>query len=95
MSRIAGAFEAPMRWTRRTLVASTLATMAAPVILRLARADAPQVTLKLHHYFSAVSAGHEKFLAPWARKVEAELGGADPHRAFSLHAARWCAGATF
>ena len=64
-----------MRWTRRTLVASTLATMAAPAILRLARADAPQVTLKLHHYFSAVSAGHEKFLAPWARKVEADSAG--------------------
>ena len=32
-------------------------------------------TLKLHHYFSAVSGPHEKFLAPWARKVEAELGG--------------------
>jgi len=64
-----------MRWTRRTLVASTLASIAAPAILRLARADAPQVTFKLHHYFSAVSATHEKFLAPWARKVEAETGG--------------------
>ena len=67
-----------MRWTRRTLVASTLAStlasIAAPAILRLARADAPQVTFKLHHYFSAVSAAHEKFLAPWARKVEAESG---------------------
>jgi TRAP-type transport system periplasmic protein len=41
----------------------------------LAYADAPQVTLKLHHAFSAVSAPHEKFLAPWARQVEAESGG--------------------
>ena len=64
-----------MRWTRRTLVASTLASLATPAILRLARADAPQVTFKLHHSFSAVSAPHEKFLAPWARKVEAESGG--------------------
>jgi TRAP-type transport system periplasmic protein len=64
-----------MRWTRRTLVASTLASLAAPAILRLARADAPQVTFKLLHSFSAVSAPHEKFLAPWARKVEAETGG--------------------
>jgi len=30
-----------MRWTRRTLVASTLASLATPAILRLARADAP------------------------------------------------------
>lgn len=64
-----------MRLTRRTLLASTMAVAAAPGLLRRARAEAPQVTLKLHHYFSAVSAGHKKFLAPWARKVEAESGG--------------------
>ena len=52
-----------------------MATVAAPAVLRLARADAPSVTLKLHHYFSAVSGGHERFLAPWARKVEAESDG--------------------
>ena len=49
--------------------------LATPAILRRARADAPQLTLKLHHSFSAVSAVHEKFLAPWARKVEADSGG--------------------
>ncbi len=64
-----------MRLTRRTLLTSTMAAMAAPTVLRLARADAPQATFKLHHYFSAVSAGHEKFLAPWARKIEAESNG--------------------
>jgi len=31
--------------------------------------------LKLHHSFSAVSAVHDKFLSPWARKVEADSGG--------------------
>src|SRR6516162_1719981 len=64
-----------MRWTRRIFVTSTLASLGKPAVLRLARADAPQITLKLHHSFSAVSAPHEKFLAPWARKVEAESGG--------------------
>jgi len=64
-----------MRWTRRAFIASTLALLATPAILRRARADAPQLTLKLHHSFSAVSAVHEKFLAPWARKVEADSGG--------------------
>jgi TRAP-type C4-dicarboxylate transport system substrate-binding protein len=64
-----------MRLTRRTLLTSTMALVAAPAVLRPARAEAPQVTLKLHHHFSAVSAPHEKFLAPWARKVEAESGG--------------------
>src|SRR5215472_17571917 len=64
-----------MRWTRRTFVTSTLASLATPAVLRLARADAPQLTLKLHHSFSAVLAVHEKFLAPWARKVEADSDG--------------------
>jgi len=64
-----------MRWTRRTLLASTLASLATPAILRLARADAPPLTLKLHHAFSAVSPAHDKFLAPWARKVEADSAG--------------------
>ena len=64
-----------MRLARRTLLASIMAAVAAPAVLRLARAAAPQVALKLHHFFSSVSSGHDKFLAPWARKVEAESGG--------------------
>jgi TRAP-type C4-dicarboxylate transport system substrate-binding protein len=47
----------------------------APAVLRLARADAPQVTFKLHHFFSSVSSGHEKFLVPWARRVAAQSAG--------------------
>src|ERR1700761_2449101 len=64
-----------MRLARRPFIASTLASMAAPGVLRLARADVPPVTLKLHHAFSAVSSVHDKFLSPWARKVEADAGG--------------------
>ncbi len=52
-----------------------MAWLAAPAVLRLARADAPPLTLKLHHFFSSVSSGHDKFLAPWARQVEADSGG--------------------
>jgi TRAP-type C4-dicarboxylate transport system substrate-binding protein len=63
-----------MRVARRTFLASTLAAIAAPAVLRLARADAP-VTFKLHHFFSSVASGHDKFLVPWARKVEADAGG--------------------
>jgi hypothetical protein len=81
-----------MRSTRRTFIASTLALLATPAILRRARADAPQLTLKLHHSFSAVSAVHEKFLAPWARKVG--LRRPHPHRPVSVHAARRRAGAS-
>jgi TRAP-type C4-dicarboxylate transport system substrate-binding protein len=64
-----------MRAARRAFLASTLASLAAPAIIRLAWADAPQFTFKLHHSFSSVSSGHDKFLAPWARKVEADSGG--------------------
>ena len=64
-----------MRLARRTFLASMLASAASPAIVRRARAEARPVTLKLHHFFSAVSSAHQKFLAPWARKVEADSGG--------------------
>ena len=64
-----------MRIARRTFLASSIGTAVAPAIVRLARADTPPTTLKLHHSFSSVSSVHEKFIAPWARKVEAESGG--------------------
>jgi TRAP-type C4-dicarboxylate transport system substrate-binding protein len=64
-----------MRIARRTFLTSSIGTAVAPAILRLARADTPPVTLKLHHSFSAVSGVHDKFLVPWARKVESESGG--------------------
>jgi TRAP-type transport system periplasmic protein len=64
-----------MRIARRTFLASSIGIAAAPAILRLARADTPPITLKLHHSFSAVSVVHDKFLGPWARKVENESGG--------------------
>jgi TRAP-type C4-dicarboxylate transport system substrate-binding protein len=64
-----------MRFCRRSFMASTLATAAAPAIVRVALADAPQLTLKLHHAFSAVSSVHDKFLVPWARAIAAQSGG--------------------
>jgi TRAP-type C4-dicarboxylate transport system substrate-binding protein len=64
-----------MRVARRTFLASTMASVAAPAVMRFAFADAPQFSLKLHHAFSSVSSAHDKFLAPWARQVEAQSGG--------------------
>jgi TRAP-type C4-dicarboxylate transport system substrate-binding protein len=64
-----------MRVARRTFLASTAAAVAAPAVLRFAFADAPQFTFKLHHSFSSVSGVHDKFLAPWARQLEAQSGG--------------------
>jgi TRAP-type transport system periplasmic protein len=60
---------------RRTLLASTMAAVAAPAVVRLAAADAPQFRFKLHHSFSSVSSAHDGFLVPWARQVEAQSGG--------------------
>ena len=64
-----------MRIARRTFLTSSIGTAVAPAILRPARADTPPITLKLHHSFSAVSGVHDKFLLPWARKIETESGG--------------------
>jgi TRAP-type transport system periplasmic protein len=64
-----------MRVARRTFLASALASVAAPAVLRFARADAPQFSFKLHHAFSSVSSAHDKFLAPWARQVASQSGG--------------------
>ena len=50
-----------MRVARRTFLASTMATVAAPAVLRVAFADVPQFVLKMHHGFSAVSSAHDKF----------------------------------
>jgi TRAP-type C4-dicarboxylate transport system substrate-binding protein len=64
-----------MRIARRTFLTSSIGMAVAPAILRRARADAPPIVLKLHHSFSAVSGVHDKFLVPWARKVETESDG--------------------
>lgn len=61
---------------RRSVLASGVASLATPALLRLARADtSPFVTLKLHHAFSSVSCLHTNFLAPWARGIERQSGG--------------------
>jgi TRAP-type transport system periplasmic protein len=63
-----------MRLARRQFLTSTLAALATPAVVRSALADLP-IVLKLHHSFSSVSSAHNKFLAPWARRVETQSGG--------------------
>jgi TRAP-type transport system periplasmic protein len=60
---------------RRAFLASSLASVAAPAVVRLARGEAPHVALKLHHAQSSVSCVHTNFLVPWARKIEAQANG--------------------
>ena len=38
-------------------------------------AGAQDVTLKLHHFLPPQAIGHSQFLAPWAKRVEAQSGG--------------------
>ncbi|MCA0399576.1 MAG: TRAP transporter substrate-binding protein [Proteobacteria bacterium] len=49
--------------------------VAAPAVMRVSRANAAEVTLKMHHFLPPVSNGHARFLKPWSDKVAAESGG--------------------
>ncbi|MDJ1158520.1 TRAP transporter substrate-binding protein [Chelatococcus sp. SYSU_G07232] len=64
-----------MRIARRQFLSLAGAAVAAPFVARTAFGQTPEVTLKMHHFLPAVSNGHAKFLAPWARKVAAESQG--------------------
>ncbi len=59
---------------RRALIGAAAASLAAPAVLRIPRARAQEVTLRLHHFLPAVSNVHRHFLQPWARKVQQESG---------------------
>ncbi|MGH6816755.1 MAG: TRAP transporter substrate-binding protein [Hyphomicrobiaceae bacterium] len=61
-----------MSVSRRTFLATTGAALAAPALVR---AQAPQATLKLHHFLPALSNPHQKFLVPWSKKIEADSNG--------------------
>jgi TRAP-type C4-dicarboxylate transport system substrate-binding protein len=73
---------------RRRLLMLGAAAMAAPAVLRIPRANAQEVTLRLHHFLPAVSNVHRHFLMPWAQKVQQESGGTPPHPDLPGHAAR-------
>lgn len=56
------------------MLTGSAAALAAPYVISSARAQ-EVVTLKLHHFLPAVSNGHAKMLAPWAKQVEADSQG--------------------
>lgn len=64
-----------MTLTRRRVLALAGAAAFSPAVMRLAQAQGPQVTLRMHHFLPPVSNGHARFLVPWSKKVEAESGG--------------------
>jgi TRAP-type C4-dicarboxylate transport system substrate-binding protein len=61
--------------TRRRFLALAGGAVAAPALLREGYAQAPQVTLRMHHFLPAVTNGQTKFLAPWAKKVGEDSNG--------------------
>jgi TRAP-type C4-dicarboxylate transport system substrate-binding protein len=64
-----------MNTTRRRFLTLAGSAVAAPALLREGYAQAPQVTLRMHHFLPPVSNGHAKFLAPWAKKVMEDSNG--------------------
>ncbi|HEY7383226.1 MAG TPA: TRAP transporter substrate-binding protein [Beijerinckiaceae bacterium] len=60
---------------RRRFLALAGGAVAAPAVLREGYAQAPQVTLKLHHLLPPVANVPVHFLVPWAKKVEQESHG--------------------
>lgn len=64
-----------MSVSRRTFIATAGASIAAPAVLRVTRANAAEVTLRLHHFLPAVSSVHTYMLDPWTKRIESETGG--------------------
>jgi TRAP-type transport system periplasmic protein len=59
----------------RRLFLALAGGIAAPAILREGYAQAPQVTLKLHHLLPPIANVPVHFLVPWTKKVEQESNG--------------------
>ena len=64
-----------MTLARRRFLSLAAGAVAAPAVARVAWGQAPQVTLKLHHFLPPVSNAHAKLLVPWTKKIESESGG--------------------
>jgi TRAP-type C4-dicarboxylate transport system substrate-binding protein len=62
--------------SRRNLMRLAGASLAAPALSRAGLAQAPQVTLKLHHAAPPMANIHVRVLTPWAKKIEEESHGA-------------------
>lgn len=60
---------------RRHFLATSAGTLAAPVFIRNAFAQNPEVTLKLHHFLGPKAPAQTKMLEPWANAIAEETGG--------------------
>jgi TRAP-type C4-dicarboxylate transport system substrate-binding protein len=64
-----------MKLSRRHFLSVAGAAVASPAVLRITRANAAEVTLRLHHFLPPISNTQTKLLNPWAKKVETESNG--------------------
>ncbi len=64
-----------MKLSRRHFLSAAGAAMASPAVLRVTRANAAEVTLRLHHFLPPISNTQTRVLNPWARKVETDSNG--------------------
>jgi TRAP-type C4-dicarboxylate transport system substrate-binding protein len=64
-----------MSLRRRDLLGLAGAAIAAPAVARIARAQTPDVTLKLHHFLPPASNVQRHLWTPWVKKVESESQG--------------------
>ncbi len=60
--------------SRRQVLAGVGATLAAPAFVT--RAQAAEVTLRLHHFLPPVAPMHSKFFVPWAQEIADASNGA-------------------
>jgi len=51
------------------------AAVAAPAVLRVTRANAAEMTLRLHHFLPPVASVPKHMLEPWAKRIESGTGG--------------------
>jgi TRAP-type C4-dicarboxylate transport system substrate-binding protein len=60
---------------RREFLGAATAVLAAPVVLKSAFAQSPEVELKLHHFLGPKSPAHKDMLQPWADAIQNESKG--------------------
>ncbi len=88
-----GAARGLMAIARRTFLASSAAAIAAPAVLRVVRADAPQIAFKLHHFIRRCRA-RTTSSSCLGRARSGGFRRPHPHRHLSLDAAWRRAGAS-
>ena len=60
---------------RRQFLKGAGAVVAAPFVMRSAYAQAPEFSMKLHHFLGPKAPAHTKMLQPWAEAIEKDSGG--------------------